>query len=324
MMQDLRNARALREPRISHIWQFIQITESGDAAASPQNSFMKLLSEGAAVILPANRKAPAGAEIHGGIDMKHTSRLFGEFQYTEDQVITFPAGLLGFPESRHYVLKANAQTAPVCWLLAVEDGGPELALIDPELVAPEFSLKDIPLDSQLLEKLRCRNPEDLLRYAIVTLPENIKQMSMNLRTPIFIDPLTRRGIEYPKPGLEKKPVRCLIYRELIASRPEDKPGLLLMMRKENETVEIGDEISIQVMEFTNGGVRLGITAPKHLKVSRGDGKVTPLCETKRANEKIDPKRLEGVMKMHQIMQDPEKELYDTNQPAPIKTMEQAG
>ena len=127
--------------------------------------------------------------------MKHTSRLFGEFEYTQDQVITFPAGLLGFPEYRYYVLKANTQTEPVCWLLSVEDGGPELALIDPTAVSPEFSLADVHIDSRLLQKLRCQDPKDLLRYAIVTLPENIKQMSMNLRTPIFIDPHSRRGVE---------------------------------------------------------------------------------------------------------------------------------
>ena len=69
--------------------------------------------------------------------MKHISRLFGGFTYEEDQIITFPAGLLGFPEYRHYVLKANKNTAPICWLLSVEDGGPELALIDPSIVSAE-------------------------------------------------------------------------------------------------------------------------------------------------------------------------------------------
>ena len=133
----------------------------------------------------------------------------------------------------------------------------------------------------------------------------IKQMSMNLRTPVFIDPKSHRGLEYPKPGLDRKPVRCLIYRDLIASRPEDKQGLLVMTRKENETVDIGDEITVHVMEFVNGGVKLGISAPKHISVSRGDGKVTPLCETKRANERMDIKRLEGIMHMHHVMMDPD-------------------
>lgn len=67
----------------------------------------------------------------------------------------------------------------------------------------------------------------------------------------------------------------------IASRPEDKQGLLVITRKENETIDIGDEITVQGMELANGGVKLGISAPKHVHVSRGDGKVTPLCETKR-------------------------------------------
>lgn len=243
--------------------------------------------------------------------MKHTSRHFGEFKYTKDQIITFPAGLLGFEDYKHFVLKASPDTAPVCWLLSTDPNGPELALINPADIDKAYSLADIPLDEQMLEKLRCEDPKELLRYAIVTLPENIKHMSMNMRTPVFIDPKTRRGVEYPKPGLTKNPVRCLIYRDLIASRPEDKPGLLIMMRKENETVDIGDEISVQIMEFANGGVRLGITAPKHMKVSRGDGKVTPLCETKRANERMDIGRLEGIMKMHHIMQDGGEALADT-------------
>ena len=42
-------------------------------------------------------------------------------------------------------------------------------------------------------------------------------------------------------------------------------------------------------------------APKHISVSRGDGKVTPLCETKRANERMDVRRLEGLMGMHRVM-----------------------
>lgn len=243
--------------------------------------------------------------------MNHVSRLFGEFEYKEDQVLTFPNGLLGFPDYKYFVLKANANTDPICWLLSVENGGPELALIEPGQVGSEFSLEGIELNGRLLQKLRCENPDELLRYAIVTLPENIRQMSMNLRTPIFIDPVSRRGIEYPKPGLEKRPVRCLIYRELMASRPEDKPGLLIMHRKENETIDIGDEITVQIMEFSNGGVRLGITAPRHIKVTRGDGKVTPLCETKRANERMDIRQLEGLMHMHRVMDGREEGLAET-------------
>ena len=235
--------------------------------------------------------------------MKHTSRRFGEFTYEENQIITFPSGLLGFPNFKRFVLKSSKDTAPMLWLLSVDDGGPELALIDPEDVSKEYTLADVPIDDRVLDRvLHAEDTDELLRLAVVTLPENIKQMSMNLRTPILIDRKTHRGVQYPPRELNKKPVRCMIYRDLISSRPEDHLGMLVMLRKKNETLEIGDEITVHVLDFDSGGVRLAVTAPKNLRVSRGRGKVTPKCETKRADETMDVSRLKGLMKMHRVMQ----------------------
>lgn len=199
----------------------------------------------------------------------------------------------------------------IIWLLSVEEDGPELALIKPQDVSPQYDLGQIPLDGHLQATLRVRPGAQLETFAIVTLPENLKQMSMNLRTPVLINPQQQRGLELPQPGLAKRPVRCLIYRELIASRPEDKPGMLVVKRKENETIEIGDEITVQVMEFADGGVRLGITAPRSMPVSRGESLVTPRCETRRADESMNIKRLEGIMKMHRVMQSSGSELAES-------------
>lgn len=240
--------------------------------------------------------------------MKHTSRLFGEFTYTKDQIITFPNGLLGFSDFKEYVLKSNPDTEPIKWLLSVEDGGPELALIDPDIINSQYSVQNVVLDERSLQKLRCENPDMLKRFAIITLPDNIRHMSINLRTPVFINPHSMRGLEMPKPGLEGKPVRCYIYRDLIRSRPEDELGMLIVTRKENETVDIGDEITVQILKFENGGVKLGITAPKRLSVKRGEGKVTPLLETKRANEAMNLRQLKGIMHMYRVMQDPDGQL----------------
>lgn len=245
--------------------------------------------------------------------MKHTSRLFGEFEYKEANVLTFPAGLLGFPEARRYVLMNREDTAPVVWLLSVDEDGPEVALLDPAIVSPDYAFADIPLDAHMEHRLGMEKAAEsaLKTYAILTLPENVRHMSMNLRTPVLINPAAKRGMEYPAPGLERKPVRCRIYHELVSGRREDREGMLVMHRKLNQTVEIGDDISIQILEFANGGVSLGITAPKHVRVQRGEGAVTPKQETIRAATHMDVKHLEGVMKMHQIVTASEGTLKQT-------------
>lgn len=239
--------------------------------------------------------------------MKHTSRLFGEFTYEENEIIEFPEGLLGFQDSHCFVLRSDRSNPPIHWLLSVEPNGPELALIDPAKVSRNYALGAVSLRKGILNALQCKDPKQLLRFAVVTVPESVKQISMNLRTPIFINPKSRRGLQYPEPGIDKKPVRCLIYRDLIASREEDKPGTVVVLRRENETINIGDEITIHVMEFADGGVRLGINAPKHVRISRDDMKLTPGNEMKRASETMSLERLHGLMSMHNVVTNPDIE-----------------
>jgi carbon storage regulator len=44
--------------------------------------------------------------------------------------------------------------------------------------------------------------------------------------------------------------------------------MLVLSRKKTEEIVIGDEISIMVVEIRGDKVRIGIDAPKHIKVHR--------------------------------------------------------
>jgi carbon storage regulator len=46
--------------------------------------------------------------------------------------------------------------------------------------------------------------------------------------------------------------------------------MLVLSRKLGDSIVIGDCISITVTRITGGRVRLGITAPKHITVYRGE------------------------------------------------------
>lgn len=46
--------------------------------------------------------------------------------------------------------------------------------------------------------------------------------------------------------------------------------MLVLTRKENETIQIGDEITITLVRIGPGTVRIGIKAPPHLAVVRGE------------------------------------------------------
>ena len=45
-------------------------------------------------------------------------------------------------------------------------------------------------------------------------------------------------------------------------------GMLVLSRKKNECVDIGDGIVVQVVDIRGDKVRLGFTAPKNVSVNR--------------------------------------------------------
>ena len=46
--------------------------------------------------------------------------------------------------------------------------------------------------------------------------------------------------------------------------------MLVLTRKKMETIHIGDDITIQVLQTGRGRVKLGIQAPAHFRVLRGE------------------------------------------------------
>lgn len=241
----------------------------------------------------------------------HTSKRFGLFRYDPEKVIRFEKGLLGMPGCKHFVMKEAKGTAPIRWLVSVDADGPDVPLIDPTILDTAYSLGNIEVTDEMLSELQCLDAASLERFAIVTAPANIRQISMNLRTPILISPESGCGLQYPAPGLTKKPVRCLIYRDLVSGRPEDRTSNIVLKRRLNETIEIGDDITVTVLGISDSCVKLGITGPKNLNVSRGTTPVTARCETRRAIDELNLQNLSAVMQMYRIATEPADELKET-------------
>lgn len=213
--------------------------------------------------------------------MEALSKRFGAFSYEEEDVITFQNGLSAFPDFKQFVIRRPASTAPIHWLLSIEEGGPTLPVVRPDKLFPEYAITTLPL-SDVTTALGCKIKSHARIYCIATLPQDLTRICLNLRAPLIINPKTRIGIHYAEPGIRKLPIRHPFYRELIG-RKESAQGMLVLLRKQNETVHIGDDIVVEVLETLPGGaVRLGIQAPRDYKVSRGEGNLSIETENLRA------------------------------------------
>ncbi len=117
--------------------------------------------------------------------IKFESTRFGSLEVAEDRVISFPAGILGFPDARRFVMIDHKGDIPFKWLQSVDE--PEVAFItiNPLLIKEDYKLSINESDIADIGKYEA---ESLAFLVILTIPnDNPKGTTANLRGPLVIN-----------------------------------------------------------------------------------------------------------------------------------------
>jgi len=120
--------------------------------------------------------------------MKLNTKHFGEIDVEENNILDFEDGLPGFPDDRQFVLLENED--PFCWLQSVTDGDNAFILVDAFKVLPDYNPQ---VDKDELESLGTYEPSDFLVLNIVVLPDDVKDMTVNLLAPVIINTAGKKG-----------------------------------------------------------------------------------------------------------------------------------
>ena len=119
------------------------------------------------------------------------TKAYGSVEINEQQRITLPAGLYGFEGMAEYILM-DAQQYPFYWLQSLEIRDIAFVLIDPTIIRPDYNPRLDPFDLEVL-KLNGTDDDRLLKFAIVTIPEDRRKMTANLQGPLIINKESREG-----------------------------------------------------------------------------------------------------------------------------------
>ncbi len=113
------------------------------------------------------------------------TKAYGIIEVDERQKIHFPYGIFGFESFKDFVLLDAAQQ-PFYWLQSMDVKETAFVLINPKVFRKDFEIDVVKSD---LEEIGLAEPEDenVLVFAIVTVPENQQKMSANLQGPIIIN-----------------------------------------------------------------------------------------------------------------------------------------
>lgn len=112
------------------------------------------------------------------------SDVLGETTAPADSVLTFPAGLFGFPECRRFTLLPAGREG-LYWLQSLEHSALAFLLVDPFPFFPGYSVE---LDGSDRRELCARGASDVAVLAIVTLPqEREARPTANLQGPVALN-----------------------------------------------------------------------------------------------------------------------------------------
>ena len=123
--------------------------------------------------------------------MKCTSTRFGSFEVLCENILTFPSGILGFPEQQRYVMLDHDTEAPFKWLQSVEEPDLAFVVLDPCIFNPSYHI-EVPADA--LVEIKAQEGEDLAVAVILTIPSGDPgRITANLRGPLLISHKTKLG-----------------------------------------------------------------------------------------------------------------------------------
>lgn len=123
--------------------------------------------------------------------IKVNTKPFGEIEINELQIIDFPEGILGFDFIKKFIIMdAEDEGSPFKWMQAFDEKDLAFVIIRPLDFMEEYELVIAQND---LDTVKSDNIDELLVFAIVTIPENPRKMTANLQGPIIVNPSKRLG-----------------------------------------------------------------------------------------------------------------------------------
>ncbi len=142
---------------------------------------------------------------------------FGEVDLTDDKILTFDNGILGFEDHKQYTIlydSSSEERPAVSWLQCCDI--PELAL---PVVSPAYVKEDYNpiVEDELLKSLGELTDENLVILLTLTVPQDIKKMSVNLKAPMVINADNRKGAQVVAENQDYE-IKYMIYDILKAKK----------------------------------------------------------------------------------------------------------
>jgi flagellar assembly factor FliW len=110
---------------------------------------------------------------------------FGNVSVDKVDILHFPDGILGFEDQKDYFLFDPGDDTLILWLQSATK--PEIAfpVLEPKIFNRDYKFKLTPNE---LEQLGIEKINEALVFSVITIPEDVRNMSANMKAPLVINP----------------------------------------------------------------------------------------------------------------------------------------
>ena len=113
------------------------------------------------------------------------TKIFGKIEVDEEKLITFPQGIVGFPELKDFMLIHDGEgTGSIRWLQSIQEPAFAMPVVDPLTIVPDYNPN---IEDELLKPLGNVTSDNMLVLVTITVPKEIEKMTVNLKGPIVIN-----------------------------------------------------------------------------------------------------------------------------------------
>lgn len=127
--------------------------------------------------------------------MKINTRIFGEIEISDEKIITFENGIIGFPEMKLFTLlhdEEKGNNVGIRFLQSLDEPAFALPVMDPFVVKGDYAPE---VEDELLASLGNVTEENVLVLVTVTVPSDLTKMSVNLQGPVIINVDERKACQ---------------------------------------------------------------------------------------------------------------------------------
>ena len=141
-----------------------------------------------------------------------------ESAHTQVRDITFcPGGLLGFEQLTKFSLTPYDEELPFYWLRSQEEEGIAFVVIEPHQFQEDYAF-DLP--DEVAAELQIESIQDAFVLVILTLSENVAQITANLAGPLIFNVHTNQGRQLVLDSA-RYPLRHPLFPEGLPEEPQE-------------------------------------------------------------------------------------------------------